>query len=226
MVMIEVSAKMRLQAGKGLSALRRSGFLPAVLYGPDVEATSLAVGLADFEKVLGQAGETSLVALKVGDGKAYDVLIHDVAKDPRTLKPIHTDFYAVRLDKPIEAKVPLAFVGESPAVESEGGILVKVVHELEVKALPKDLPHQIQVDVSLLARIEDRIHVRDVILPRGVAAKADPGEVVALIEPPRSEAELEALEKPEEAAVVGIKTEREAKAEAEEVETVEEEKPE
>lgn len=175
--------------------------------------------MKEFERVLHEAGETSLVMLKLENGKNYNVLIHDVAKDPLTLKPIHADFYAVRMDKPIEAKVPLEFAGESPAVKNEGGILVKVLHELEVKALPKDLPHQINVDISRLEKFEDKILVKDLVLPSGVMAYIPAEEVVVLVEPPRSEAELEELVKAEAPTAVGeVKTEREVKVEAKAVE--------
>ena len=215
--MPEISAKTRTDIGKNLNSLRNEGILPAVLYGPGVESMPLAVAKRHFQKVLQEAGETSLVAVKIEGGKTYNVLIHDVAKDPMTLEPIHADFYAVRMDKPIEAKVPLAFAGESPAVKNEGGILVKVLHELEVEALPKDLPHEISVDVSRLENIGDKIHVQDLALPAGVSTLSPADEVVALVEPPRSEAELEELTKAEEAAPVAeVKTEREAKAEAKE----------
>jgi len=212
--MPEISAKPRGEIGKRLNALRRDGVLPAVLYGEGVSSRPLSVSAKEFEKTLRAAGETSLVTLRVAGDKAYNVLIHDVALDPLTLSPIHADFYAVRMDKPLEAKVPLAFVGESPAVKNEGGILVKVRHELEITALPKDLPHEIRVDVSTLDAIDAMIHIGELVLPPGVATHAEPDEVVALIEPPRSEAELEALTQVAEAAPGEVKTEREVKAES------------
>ena len=211
--MAELQAEKRIILGKKLTALRKGGILPAVLYGEGVSSTALAVPMREFEKVLKEAGETSLVTLRVEGGKAYNVLIHDVATDPLTSKPIHADFYAVRMDKPIEAKVPLNFIGEPPAVKNEGGILVKVLHELEVKALPKDLPHEIAVGLAVLEHIGDKLHIRDLALPSGVSAEIPLEEVVALIEPPRAEAELEAVAKPEEAPVSEVKTEREVKAE-------------
>lgn len=221
--MPEISAKQRTEIGRRVNALRKDGFLPAVLYGPGVESTPLSVSARDFERALQEAGETSLVTLRVEGGPAYNVLIHEVAKDPLTLKPIHADFYAVRMDKPIEAKVPLEFTGESPAMKNESGILVKVLHELEVKALPKDLPHQINVDISRLVKFEDRILVKDLVLPVGVAAHIPAEEVVALVEPPRSEEELEELVKAEAAApAVEVKTEREVKAEVKEAKAAEE----
>lgn len=191
--------------------------LPAVIYGEGIEPTPLAVLKKDFETVLKETGETSLLTLKIKDGGEYNALIHDVAQDPLTLSPIHADFYVVRMDKPIEAKIPVAFHGESPAVKNDNGILVKVLHELEVKALPKDLPHEIIADLALLAHIDDKLHVSDLVLPHGVHAVPPAEEVVALIEPPRAEAEL-APAAPAEAPVSEVKTEREAKAEAKQAE--------
>lgn len=183
----------------------------------------LTIPIREFQKVLAEAGETSLVIVSV-EGKSYNVLIYDVAKDPMTLLPIHADFYAVRMDKPIEAKVPLVFSGESPAVKNDGGILVKVLHEVEVKALPKDLPHEIVVDITRLEKFEDKIYIRDVAFPEGVMAHAEAEEVIALVEPPRSDAELEELTKAEAGeAVAEVKTEREAKSETKAAEEPEEE---
>lgn len=221
--MPEISAEIRTEVGRRAHSIRKRGALPAVLYGPGVASVPLSVSAKDFERLLGEAGETSLVTVKVEGGKTYNALIHDVAKDPLSLAPIHADFYAVRMDRPIEAKVPLSFFGDSPAVENEGGILVKVIHEIEVKALPKDLPHEIRVDLARLAKISDKIHATDISLPAGVTLRIPSGEVVALVEPPRSEAELEALAKTEaEPPAAEVKTEREAKAEAKESVSAEE----
>lgn len=213
-IMPQILAKPRNELGKKAKTLRREGILPAVLYGEGVPSQPLSVMLREFRKVLSEAGETSLITLKIEGAKDAEVLIHDIATDPVTLEPVHADFYAVRMDKPIEAKVVLSFDGESPAVKNEGGILVKVLHELEVRALPRDLPHEIAVDVARLEAIGSKIHVKDVALPKGVATLAEPDEVVALVEPPRSEAELEELSKvAQEEGVAEVKTEREEEVE-------------
>lgn len=210
--MPEIRAEKRAIIGKKINALRREGFLPAVLYGQGMTSTPLKVPLREFEVVLKEVGETSLVTLWLDNGKSYEVLIYDVAKDSISSKPIHADFYAVRLDKPIEAKVPLEFIGESPAVKNEGGILVKVAHELEVKALPKDLPHGISVDLGLLQKIGDTVMVKDLSVPAGVVVHATLDGVVVLVEPPREEVEL-APQVQEAAGPVEVKTEREVKIE-------------
>ena len=222
--MAELQAKSRNKLGKKTGALRRAGFLPAVVYGEGVSSQSIAVPYKDFEKVFKKAGESTLIKLEV-DGKPYNVLIHDIARDPLKGYPLHADFYAGRLDKEIRARVPIEFIGESPAVKNEGGILVKVVQEVEVEALPQNLPHGLTADLFILQTINSRFLVKDISLPPGVKAHADPEEVVALIEPPRSEEEVaaELAEKPAE-AVAEVVTEQEAKR-AEEAEKAKAEKP-
>lgn len=218
--MTAIHAEIRSEIGRKANALRKRGVLPAVLYGKGVDSVPLSLPVRDFEKALAETGETSLLTIRVKDGKEYNVLIHDVARDPRTLKPIHADFYAVQMDKPIEAKVPLVFTGESPAVKNENGIFVKVIHELEVKALPKDLPHEITVDVTRLEQIGNKLHVKDILLPSGVVAEAGPEDVIALVEAPRAQEEIEvpAQAGAAEAEPAEVKTEREVKAEAKEKE--------
>lgn len=212
--MRELKAKPRVELGKKTNALRRAGFLPAVIYGEGVKSEPLSILYKDFEKIYKEAGESTLIGLDV-DGKPYNVLIHDIRRDPITGKPIHADFYSVRMDKEIKTKVPVEFFGESPAVKNEGGILVKVMQEVEVEALPQNLPHSIRIDITSLAKFEDRILARDMLLPDGVKISVGMEEVVALVEPPRSEDELAKLAEVTEAAPVVVKTEKEIKAEAE-----------
>lgn len=187
--MTELKAKSRTELGRKVGALRRAGFLPAVIYGEGVPSQSIAVLYKDFEKVYKEAGESTLVKLDV-DGKAYNVLIHDIAHHPLKGTSLHADFYAVRMDKEIRAKVLVEFIGESPAVKSEGGILVKVLKEIEVEALPQNLPHELKADLSKLDILQSRLLVKDIPLPEGVKVHVDPEEVVALVEPPRTDEEL------------------------------------
>lgn len=172
--------------GKKLKELRHEGKLPAVWYGLGIETQSVFVPLKDFLKVWKAAGESTIIELDI-DGARKSVLIYGVASDPVTEVPLHADFYAVRMDKPITATVPIAFMGESAAVKTLGGILVRVIHDLEVEALPKDLPHELSVDIAALATFEDRITVGDIPLPPGVKTTADATDTVALIEMPVAE---------------------------------------
>ncbi len=209
----ELTAQTRSVLGKKVSSLRRGGFLPAVLYGETVETQSIAVPYKDFEKAYRSAGESSLVTLNV-DGKTYNVLIHDISHDALTGRPLHADFYAVRMDKAIRTTVLLVFIGESPAVKNDGGVLVKVMQELEVEALPKDLPQKLEADLSKLVMLEARMLVKDIKVPSGVKIIAEPEEIVAIVEPPRSEEELAQLEQASVGeAPVEVKTEAEVKRE-------------
>ena len=100
-----------------------------------------------------------------------DVLVYDAEKDPVRGEFVHVDFYALDVDKPITADVNIVFEGVAPAVKELGGVLVKVLHKLEIEALPKDFPHEIKIDVSKLANIGDRITVKDLALGKSVKVK-------------------------------------------------------
>jgi len=225
MISMELKAVPRTELKRRVKTLRKNGFLPAVLYGPDTETQPLAVVYKDFERAYQEAGESTLLTLEV-DGKSYNVLINDIAHDPLRGNPIHADFYAVRMDKLIRTMVPLEFFGESDAVKNESGVLVKVRQELEIEALPRDLPREIRADLSSLTKLESRILVRDLLLPQGVKIFAHTEEVVALVETPRSPEELETMAQaaPAVEGVKEVQTEQELKraAKAEGQETSEE----
>lgn len=209
--MQELKATNRIELGPRVNALRKAGFLPGVLYGEQVPSQPVSVAYKDFEKAYQEAGESTLLKLDVA-GKSYPVLIHAIAYDPMRGNPLHVDFYAVRMDRALKVKVPIAFFGESPAVKNDGGILVKVAHELEVEALPQDLPHELRADISLLVNFESRILVKDIPLSKGVKVFVSADEVLALVEPPRSEEELATLAAaPVVAEVTAVETERETK---------------
>jgi len=159
---------------------RKAGSIPAVFYGSHKVTTSIFVSQVLFEKTLKEAGESTLITIDIGTEKV-SALIHDVQYDPVTDRVIHADFYAVDANEKLEVGVKLEFVGVSEAVKSLGGTLVKVTHELEVECLPKDLPHEIIVDISKLDTLDSVITVADLPLPNGVVAKANPEEVIASI---------------------------------------------
>jgi len=210
---MELKAKSRTLLGRKVKALRRAGFLPAVVYGEKVESRPIAVPHKDFEKVWHEAGESTILTLDV-EGEKFNVLIHDIVSDPIRGIPLHADFYAVRMDKVIRAKIPVEFFGESPAVKNEGGILVKVIQEIEVEALPQNLPHELRIDLSALTAIGSRLIIKDVSVSSGVKILADENDIVALVEAPRTEEEIKALEEKEAQAPLEVKTEREVNMEA------------
>lgn len=188
---IELNADMRTVLGSKVKALRNSGFIPAVLYGKGQEALSLQVSIKEFHKVLKEAGESTLVYINVG-GKSYPTIIHDVAIDPVKDGIIHADFYKVSLTDKIKTKVPVVFVGESPAVKDLAGIFVRNLNELEVEALPQNLPHEITVDISSLKNFRDQVLVKDLNLGTDVKIEADSETIIATVQEPKSQEELDA----------------------------------
>lgn len=190
--------------------VRANGQIPAVFYGPNTQATSISVPAIDFIKLFRQAGETTAITLDMGSEKV-SVLVHDLQRDPIKGEPTHIDFLVVDMNKEAEVAVPIEFTGVSEAEKSGLGMIVKVMHEIEVRALPADLPHSITVDVTSLATLSDAIHAKDLTLPKGVSLVTDADEVVAAV--------TGFAEEKEEAPVdlTAIEVEKKGKKEDEEV---------
>ena len=210
-MVVELKAKTRTLAGKGVDSLRRQGIIPAVVYGPKQKALSVEVTLKDFAKTLEEAGESTVVNLSV-DGEPHNVLIHDVDYDPVSNIPRHADFYAIVKGQKVEVEVELVFTGESPAVKDLGGNLVKALHEIEVEGDPMQLPHELSVDVSGLHAINMQILAKDIPLPPGVTLVTKPEEFVALIAAAVEEKEPEPAP---DISSIGLSEERGKKDEAE-----------
>jgi large subunit ribosomal protein L25 len=206
--------------GPSARALRRTGVVPAVVYGAHQASTPITIEARAFGKVLALAGESSIVSLEGLPGGALATLIHEVDLDPVTHLPRHVDFYAVTKGEKVEVEVPLTFVGESPAVKA-GANLVRVLHELAVEADPTNLPHELVVDISILASVGDQIHAGNLKLPVGVTLAVDAEEVIALIQ----EVEEEPVEEAAPADLSAIEVEGKGK-EATEGEAAEAKSPE
>lgn len=186
---VELTAEQREVMGRKVKHLRESGIMPAVLYGKGQESIALQVPVKAFDTVLKQAGESTLVYLTVGE-QSYPTIIHDVARHPLSGLPIHADFYKVRLDEKITTKIPVVFVGESPAV-LDGGVFVRTMNEIEVEALPADLPHEITIDIAVLKLVGDQITLKDVKVPSAVVIGGE-DEIIASIIAAKTEDELAA----------------------------------
>ena len=171
---------------ESLTALRSAGKLPGVFYGPKDPSTPIKMSLADFKKAWKTAGESTVVSLE-GSGIDADVLIHDVDLHPVTDVASHVDFYAIEKGKKLSVDVPLDFIGVSPAVKDLGAVLVKVAHDIEIEALPKDLPHKLEVDISTLINFDSVITAKEIKLPEGVTLKVKPEEVIASVYEPKEE---------------------------------------
>ena len=191
-MMIKLSAKIRKEMGRKTNALKNSGRIPAVVYGHKMKNVLLDVDYKDFQKTYNKAGVNSLIELDVeGEKEKKIVLIHDYQKDPVSDKVIHIDFFETSAKEEVEVRVPLIFEGTSLAVKDLGGTLVKNISELQVKALPQNLPHEIKVSIDKLNTFEDRILVKDLILPKDVKISAKPEEiVVSVVQPSKVEEEL------------------------------------
>ena len=211
--MTELQAHLRDRVGKKVRGVRAEGLLPAVVYGREGEAESISVPLKDFIRVWKVAGESTLFHLNIKGNGTKNVLIHDVAFDPVRDNPIHVDFYEAPADRKIKVHVPVVYKGEAEAVKALGGILVKVLHEVEVEALPKDLPHEISVDVSLLKTLEDQITFSDISMPTGVILLGDADSVIVKVEAPRTEEELAELSQTKEVNLDDIEVTQKGKKE-------------
>jgi len=166
--------------GKKVKKLRKEGLLPANVYGKEVKSLAVELPTKEFEKTFKEVGETGLVELKV-DGQMKPVLIHNVQYDPVSHEPLHADFYQVNLKEKVKTSVPVSFVGEPQAIINKVGILLEQISELEVEALPTDLPENIEVNVEKLANVDDQITVAEIKAPAGVTILSDASQVVAKI---------------------------------------------
>lgn len=173
---------------KSAKTLRLEGVLPAVIYGRSQEATPIAVNRKTFEKLFHQVGESTVLTLTGLDGDKQ-ALIQEVTVHPVTGVAVHADFYAIEKGQKVTVSVPFEFDGVAPAVKELGGILTKVMHEIEIECEPAELPQSIRVDVSKLATLEDQIKVSDLKFPPSAKLSVDLDEVVAMISVAKEEVE-------------------------------------
>jgi large subunit ribosomal protein L25 len=173
MMTLEVSKR---DTAESAGSVRKQGLLPGVFYGRKEESTPVSVPLSIFQRIWRDAGSTSILSL-TGVGEPKEVLIHDVGINPVTSEPEHVDFYVLEKGKKIEIAVPVEFEGEAP-VEKDGGVVIKVIHEIEIKVAPAELPQHLMVDLSNLKEIGDQIFVSQVKIPPSAEFITDPEEVI------------------------------------------------
>ena len=178
---MQLNASIRQLTGKRARRLRRDGKLPAVVYGHGGEPTSLTLDKLEFQKVFVKSGRTHLVDLVVDSGRTEKVLVREIQTHPRSIGPIHVDFYQVNLEEKIRVEVPVHLSGESAAVKRGDADILQPVHELEVECLPTDIPEAFEVDITPLAEIDDEFRVSELALPKGVTVLADPQELMVKI---------------------------------------------
>lgn len=191
---ISLQAASRLVTGKKVKNLRANGLIPAVLYGRDTKPQSLEIKNIDFKKAFAEAGTSTLIDLKIDDKNSVKVLTHEPQVNPVSDAAIHVDFYKVRMDEKINTEIPLEFIGESDAVKNEDGTLITNRDNIEIECLPNDLIPNYEIDLSALKTFDDQITVADIKLPSTIEILTDAEEVIAFVEPPRSDEELAELD--------------------------------
>jgi len=177
---------------------------------------------SDFQKVFQVAGESAVINLILPDGKKQAALIYDVQKDYLNGEVIHVDFYGIRMDEKIKAAIPIELKGESPAVKEKIGILNKNLSEIEIEALPSDLPSSLIVDVSVLKELNQSIRVKDLEIPPGVKVLLKPETVILTVVSPSTEEATSATSAEIDLSAIKVeseekKLEREKKKEEENV---------
>ena len=194
---IKINASPRETVRKGVKALRREGQLPAVLYGRNFETQPIMFDYRETSRVIQMLGSSTLVVIDLGEESHY-ALIREKQRDVIKGNLLHVDFQVVSLTEKVHAEVSVELIGEAPAVKDLGGLIIVNNEQLEVEALPRDLPDRIEIDISSLQEIGDTIYVRDLDLERDVSILADDDEPIVLITLPSVEEEPEEEEVEEE----------------------------
>lgn len=209
--MLSLVARRRKEIGKKLKTLRNEGFLPGIVYGKEIGNLPIIVKYQDFKDVLKKISEGTIINLKI-EKKNYPVLIREIQKDSLSEKFLHVDFYQLPMDKEVEVNIPLVFEGVAPAEKELGGVLIKNLHEVKIRALPKNLISSIKVDISSLSSLESEIKIKDLKLPPEIKILENSEEIVALVK--KEEEKIEVA--PEQIRPEEIKTVKEEKEKSEE----------
>lgn len=175
---ISLTAEHRTAVRKGLGALRRSGFLPAVLYGVSKEPQAIQLNNREASKIINRIFGTVLIDLQL-DGGARKTLLREVQRNFVTDEILHVDFFEVAMDRVMRVYIPVRLVGNAPAVVTHGGILVRGLAEIEIECLPDDLIQEVDVDLAVLQQIGDNIHVSDLKVPDTIKILTHADEQIA-----------------------------------------------
>ena len=195
---------------------REAGMLPAVMYGRDADSTPIIVDMPTFVKLWHETGTSTVFELEVEGGDTQPALIQDIDIHPVTDNPIHADIYVIEKGQTVTVDLQIKISGAAPAIKNKGGLLVRILHSVEVEADPTKLPSHLEVDVSGLTEFGLQATIGDIAVPDGVEILADDEEVVVLIEEPKELEELETDEDEEgEFGIDDIEVEGEKKQEEE-----------
>ncbi|HEY49594.1 MAG TPA: 50S ribosomal protein L25 [Dehalococcoidia bacterium] len=222
---IELIATIREILGKKVRFLRRQGLTPANLYGSNIDSTALQIDTHHLKHTLAKAGKTSLISLKLdGDKSPRMVVVRDIQREPLSGDLLHVDLYQVKMEEKLKLDVPIVLTGEAPAIKERGGILIQNMDSLEVECLPANMPHSIEVDISMLTEFDQAIHVKELSIDEAVTILSDPDNLIVQIARSRVEVEiaLEEIAAAVEAEAEAVAAEAEVEEEKVEAEKVEE----
>jgi large subunit ribosomal protein L25 len=205
---IELKVANREILGKKVKHLRRQGITPVHVFGHGIESLAVQCDTKELERVLGQAGQTRLINLKLAkEKKPRIVVVREFDRDWRRGQLVHVDFYQVRMEEKLRLEIPIVLIGEAPALKSKTNMLDHELGTLTVECLPAKIPNSFEVDISSLAELDQAIRVKDITLDKDITVLNNPDLVVAKIS-------LRPVEKVEEKVVEeAVAAEAEAKAE-------------
>jgi len=213
----QLQAQLRTVNGKQTKRLREQGLLPGVVYGKNIENKNIQLAQSEFIKIFRDAGYSTLIELSIQGTEPLTVLVSDVAYDRVSNLPMHVDFHRIDMREKLHTRIPLHFAGEARAVKEGGGILVKVMDQVDIECLPKDLVSSLEVPLGKLEKIGGTIRVSDLQLPAGIRILTKGEEVIAAVEAPREEVIPPAAEAaPKEPEVIKKGVQKEAELEQEE----------
>jgi large subunit ribosomal protein L25 len=184
-----LAAEHRDITGKAVARIRKSGRVPAVVYGHGVDSSNVSLDAHAFDLLRKHTGPNALVDLSVDGAKANPVLIHDVQIHPVSRRPLHADLFLVRMTEELTVDVPLVATGESHAVAELNGTLLHPTETVKVKALPDHLPQSIEYSIASLVDFDAAVRVSDLVIPDDVTLLTDPDEIIAKVQAPRVEIE-------------------------------------
>ena len=203
-----LAATSRTETGKSVARLRKTGRLPAVVFGHGLASIPVFLDGHEFEHVRRTAHSNTIFELKIDGKDVHRVLIHGVQVDPRNRQLLHVDLFELKSGEEVTVEIILHTTGESYAVARLGGTLLHNIDRIKVRALPENLPDSIEFSIEGLNDFETAIPLRDLPMPEGVTLLSDPDEVVAKVAAPH------VIEEPVVAEVAEEPAEEEAAAEA------------
>jgi large subunit ribosomal protein L25 len=180
------AAEPRTTLGKRVAKLRRSGVLPANVFGRGMESVAVQIETRAVRDLLRSHGTNTLISLQVaGEDAPRPVVVRDVGRHPVTHIPLHLDFYQVDLSRRISGSVPVVLIGDSSAVKDLGGVLLVVADAVQIEALPADMPSHLEVSIDGLTEFDAEVTVGDLDLPAGVVMLSESDQTLARIARPR-----------------------------------------